>query len=897
MRLSLRLRRHHQDNQPDKLALNQLISSSVSVLEDVGNDMKDEEFSDNVTHVIESSDHQDTEVDHTYSDHENQKFAEVLRQLNFKRVPQLATRIRMSEERGSRAPVLRHLQNIRYGCKIISPALHGSHNILLPIRFRDGVQWLLKIPADGGGDGWKEHSARALNSEVLTMKLIYNNSSIPVPRIYSFDSRSTNELNVPYILMERIDGLSLFQRWFPINPPHDLDRFREQALANIAQAMVQLNSFVFSKAGSLQYSLKDKAVEVGSYRKVDFFAEYAGMKTGQERVTSYSQQGPFDDPKDYFLSSLDKENATLLSHTLQGQRMLLRLFIKWFFQAAGDSSGFVLTHPDFNSQNILVGKDGSLKGFVDWDGVVAVPRCIGCEEYPLWLTSDWDPLWWNYNTEDDCVIVKEDPVMTPKELDHYRAIYARAVETALHQNRSQSPIDRRQGSSLRPAVTKVSSLARSLYISANEPLSLPYSVSMIFTKISDLTAGDGLDDPSGDNGSDTNLSVHDNVEKDSDSDEPGIPDIVNTQETAPDDTKLETISRLIDIGNTNEPGVNESDQHTEPEDMKFCHQIVACQSNHTSANVSDRNVQQPEPFFTSDKGGQWWHKAMELVQSVSFCLLSVPAWFILAMDWLQSSDISPIYAFCIGLIFSDWQLLARFVTCLLGGLCLAWMIDKTFQDRPRASHERSEQLRHITSGAAKPPQHGSKHLETIEHQEPAVAHENLDTTMNISGDDCRSESGDAVADDHLSTTPSATQQLTLENIKIVGGNDEIIRDNAPDSSSSSGDRSSRGRLITPLTDPDIGAESDHVGIDEDDGSEDSSVKSLTREQVIEMMHEKWDEDPTYDFGIFTQQNIYNALYKDSLDAGRMRRLKVGFQRLLASLDDRFADFDGLTLND
>lgn len=187
------------------------------------------------------------------------------------------------------------------------------------------MQWLLKIPANGSYHRWDEQSAHALVSEVCTLKLNYNNSSVPVPRIYGFNSTTANPIKCPFILMERVEGYPLFYGSFYTESSADQQIFRERAMASIAKAIVQISTFTFAKAGPLQYNSRDEALDVGAYRKVDHFAEYDRMKSGLESITTYSQQGPFVDPKDYFVTSLNKEDTSGLSHRHQGQRKLLRL--------------------------------------------------------------------------------------------------------------------------------------------------------------------------------------------------------------------------------------------------------------------------------------------------------------------------------------------------------------------------------------------------------------------------------------------------------------------------------------------------------------------------------------------------------------------------------------------
>ena len=72
---------------------------------------------------------------------------------------------------------------------------------------------------------------------------------------------------------------------------------------------------------------------------------------------------------------------------------MLGIFIDWIlnYSKIEGQVDYVFAHPDFDLQNILVTKEGRLCGIIDWDGVAAVPRCVGCERYPLWLTVDLDP--------------------------------------------------------------------------------------------------------------------------------------------------------------------------------------------------------------------------------------------------------------------------------------------------------------------------------------------------------------------------------------------------------------------------------------------------------------------------------------------------------------------------
>ena len=92
---------------------------------------------------------------------------------------------------------------------------------------------------------------------------------------------------------------------------------------------------------------------------------------------------------------------------------------------ASEFETFVLAHPDFDSQNVLVSEDGTLIALIDWDNVQTVPRCIGYTRYPAWITRDWDPAKYGYG------LPNTRPENSPEELEYYRSQYANKMRTLL----------------------------------------------------------------------------------------------------------------------------------------------------------------------------------------------------------------------------------------------------------------------------------------------------------------------------------------------------------------------------------------------------------------------------------------------------------------------------------
>ncbi|KAH8691003.1 kinase-like domain-containing protein [Phaeosphaeriaceae sp. PMI808] len=283
----------------------------------------------------------------------------------------------------------------------LEPLIFGSYHAIFPIKFQDEVRWILKVPAVGTRDHFDSSSAAALRSEALTMRLIRKNTSIPVPEIFAFDSSLDNELGVPFILMSFADGASAYEVWFDKTiAPEELQARRTQMLEDLAAAMIQLDRFAFKTGGAPVFDKDGAITEIGPMRCVDHQRMLERLKTNDgDETPLYYTAGPFLSPQAFYRHAIDREEPpTKPLH--QGIRKLLQLFLDWIPDLQAETP-FVLTHPDFNFQNILVSPQGRLQSLIDWDGVTAVPHSIGNETLPSFLTRDWDPAMyaWNENME------------------------------------------------------------------------------------------------------------------------------------------------------------------------------------------------------------------------------------------------------------------------------------------------------------------------------------------------------------------------------------------------------------------------------------------------------------------------------------------------------------------
>lgn len=402
-------------------------------------------------------------------------------------------------------------------CDLVGKPLYGSSHIAFRVRFEDSVEWLLKVPGNGHHGCFNSLAARSLTSEALTMCIIKRETTVPVPAVHGFDTTMSNEIGCPYILMDFALGKPLHEGWFDRNAsPARLEQFRARALQSIANAMVQLNKYQFNQGGALHFDQNGKVAVTEGAKVMDSltaFDNFANTHHGEAEdeaavsdETFFCEKGPFTDPAAALFFMLNRRGPHYKDSLHdQGVRRSVRLFTEWA-RGQVDVKGpqFVLGHPDFNFQNILVEEDGNLSAIIHWDGVAAVPHSVGCLKYPMWLMRDWDLHYVNPAEEEcsgDC-----DPENTPEELEGYRAIYAQFIETTLTNITNDSKASRALADT-----TRLSLLTATLEAADNTPMFILELVYKLYKGIEHM-----VEDDSGGDSSDTG-SVH--SEKTFDSDE------------------------------------------------------------------------------------------------------------------------------------------------------------------------------------------------------------------------------------------------------------------------------------------------------------------------------------------------------------------------------------------
>lgn len=444
---------------------------------------------------------------------ELRRFSAILARLRHDKIISLVQNIRQGNETRDNESSLPSAVAPVIGCKVVPKPLYGSYHLAYRILFEDGVEWILKIPANGHQRCFDRLAAEALTSEALTMRMIKQTTTIPVPTVHHFNASVDNEIGCPYILMDFLKGKPLWQGWLDEEgSPSTIEQFRARSLQTIAAAMVQLSQFTLDRGGSLRFDSDGRPVDVAGAKVPDWAAELDAIQglTTLGEDCPYCEKGPIADPASSLLFMLDHRGFREKDGAYdRGIHEVLRLFTEWTLEKAENKykkgPEFVLAHPDFALQNFLVEEDGTLCGIIDWDGVAAVPLSVGCLKYPDWLISDWNP-WYDYHPKNT-----GQQGNSPEKLATYRIMYAQFVEVF-----SSIACGSGKAGKLKADTTRMSLVAGSIDFAATDLKLTNKAVNIIFEKLEALNTEDDASDVSNyDSGSSVGTDTDDVEEEDS----------------------------------------------------------------------------------------------------------------------------------------------------------------------------------------------------------------------------------------------------------------------------------------------------------------------------------------------------------------------------------------------
>ncbi|PWY66750.1 phosphotransferase enzyme family protein [Aspergillus heteromorphus CBS 117.55] len=286
-------------------------------------------------------------------------------------------------------------------CTQVLKISEGQYNKVFQLTMDDGREIIAKLPNPNAG---RPHFTTA--SEVATMDFLRNVLNLPVPRVYAWSSRaSQNPVGAEYILMEKQAGVVLTDVWDVIK-----GKQKVQILDQIVDIERRLAATTFSKFGSLYYKddlpensdptspqyrdstgkeVQSETFGIGPTNHRSFFdfrrgeldidcgpwstvTEFMTAIARREIATAKSglryplmPEGLFYGPRQY-QPSLSKKLTALENYLKVAPHVLPE-------NKATHAS--VLWHGDLHSHNIFVDPEdpGRIVGIIDWQSVSACP--------------------------------------------------------------------------------------------------------------------------------------------------------------------------------------------------------------------------------------------------------------------------------------------------------------------------------------------------------------------------------------------------------------------------------------------------------------------------------------------------------------------------------------------
>ncbi|KAL3475437.1 hypothetical protein BJX99DRAFT_158291 [Aspergillus californicus] len=264
-------------------------------------------------------------------------------------------------------------------------------------------QYILRVP---------RFEAAELNRDIAPLRLLGQQSNIPVPTVVAFDATSHNVLESPYMVQTRIPGSSLFPTYPDL--PHETKCAVAKELGQVYSGLLSIRS---ATAGRLTLSLSQGSLMIQPF---DNLTEDAALpyKDGlAENTTSNTLRAILEHKKEILVA--------------KGKTQLYKVsFFDKFITTASEMSAIgmldenhnCLCHLDLEPRNILAStsptQPQAITGILDWDSAIFAPPLMSCSP-PMWL--------WAWNDDDDEDERLADDVPSTPELREIKQLFEDAA--------------------------------------------------------------------------------------------------------------------------------------------------------------------------------------------------------------------------------------------------------------------------------------------------------------------------------------------------------------------------------------------------------------------------------------------------------------------------------------
>lgn len=231
----------------------------------------------------------------------------------------------------------------------------GLNNVVFEIRFSDGIYWVARIqitPVTGDKDG--ENVIMA--SEIATMNFVRSRTTIPIPRVFDYETSSDALSGYPYVLLEYMPGRTCDNILAKTVPPEYTTKVAKQ-LANV---FFELQNLAFDRIGRMM-------MKASNGEEFELIPPASDGNIGQPHTSL-----------EYFHKERRAENAEILAlHPNDADwataAWILKLAISHMAMDDRVHGPFPLTHLDLHHGNLLFDEEFNLTAVLDWSHAQTAP--------------------------------------------------------------------------------------------------------------------------------------------------------------------------------------------------------------------------------------------------------------------------------------------------------------------------------------------------------------------------------------------------------------------------------------------------------------------------------------------------------------------------------------------
>lgn len=228
----------------------------------------------------------------------------------------------------------------------------GFNNLVLQVAFSDNINWIARVPYRTLDDNTKT----SLLSEIATMKIVRQRTSVPVPRVFDFELSVHEPFGHPYVLMEYLDGHTLHDGLAESIP----QQYHSKVAKQFANVFVELQNLTFSRIGRL------------------WCGETADQPVEIIPMAWHHSPGPLETSLEYFYNQRQGENKEIVALYPNNADWLTAC---WVLKTALAHTviedrvrgPFPLCHLDLHFGNLLFDDEYNLTGVIDWSHAQAAP--------------------------------------------------------------------------------------------------------------------------------------------------------------------------------------------------------------------------------------------------------------------------------------------------------------------------------------------------------------------------------------------------------------------------------------------------------------------------------------------------------------------------------------------